>query len=232
MAINKRFTDRNKWQDAWFLSLSPVHKLLWLFLIENCDGSGVWPVSRKYAEFVIGAPVNWEESLKVFNGRVIVHQDKWFIPKFLIFQYPNGITDDSTFTNSVIKLLRHHQLLNKVIQLYGKSFIRVSKDLTKSKPTDKDKGKEKEVSMYIDVFNELWTQYPKKIDKTKALQHFSASVKSDDDVTNIKKALENYLQYIDEEVTNDKYIKHAKTWFNNWKDWVEWTSEKPQRRML
>jgi hypothetical protein len=222
MAINKRFTDTGKWQDAWFSGLSLELKLLWLFLIDSCDCAGMWEVNHKYAEFVIGAPVNWEKVVEVFNGRVKCTGKYWFIPKFLAFQYPDGITEDSNFTLGVIRRLRQHQLLPTVIKLYGKSFVRVSQELIKTRPTPQDKDKDKGTSKYIDVFTELWVQYPKKLDKTTALKHFTTSVKSDEDVNAIKKALANYLLYVKDEVTEERYIKHAKTWFNNWRDWIDY----------
>jgi hypothetical protein len=232
--MDKRFTDTEKWNDPWFCGLSVELKLLWLFLVDSCDVAGVWKVNKKYAEFVIGAPINWEEAGKVFNGRVIIPEksgEYWFLPKYLYFHYPHGLSWDSNFTKGVIMRLSQRKLLKIVIERFGKSFVRVDQDLIKSTPTPQNKNNIIS-SKYIDVFNELWTQYPKKIDKSKALGHFTASVKTDEDAIAIRKALVNYLQYIEEEVTNEKYIKHAKTWFNNWKDWVEWKSEKPQRRML
>jgi len=231
--MDKRFTDTEKWQDPWFCGLSPELKLLWLFLVDSCDVAGIWKVNHKYAEFVIGAPINWESAGKVFNGRVVIPEksgEYWFIPKYLIFHYPNGLSEDSGFTKGVIKRLSQHQVLGVVRELYGKSYVRVTKDLSKSTDTVQNKNKNNIVSKYIDVFNELWTMYPKKIDKSKAYQHFTATVKTDDDSQAIRKALMNYLIYVRDEVENDKYIKHAKTWFNNWKDWVDYKpgSAKPE----
>ena len=35
-----RFTDTNKWHDAWFSSLKPLEKLLFNYLCDNCDIAG------------------------------------------------------------------------------------------------------------------------------------------------------------------------------------------------
>ena len=231
--MDKRFTDTEKWQDPWFCGLSPELKLLWLFLVDSCDVAGVWKVNKKYAEFVIGAPISWEKAGEAFNGRVIIPEksgEYWFLPKYLYFHYPNGLSWDSNFTKGVIVRLSQRKLLKIVVEHFGKSFVRVDQDLIKTTPTPQNKNKSNTTSMYLDVFNELWTQYPKKIDKSKAYQHFTVTVKTEDDAQAIRKALINYLIYVRDEVENEKYIKHAKTWFNNWKDWVDYKpgSSKPE----
>jgi len=71
-------------------------------------------------------------------------------------------------------------------------------------------------------FQEVWSQYPKKVDAKKAFIHFKASVKTDEDFVQIKKALANYKnsKIVQDNEDNGKYIKNGATWFNNWKDWV------------
>jgi hypothetical protein len=96
------------------------------------------------------------------------------------------------------------------------------------------KGKESKVKeiKYSNTFMSVWVRYPKRIGTKRANMHFEASVKNEEDLALINKALDNYLQYIEEEIREERYIKNGDTWFNNWRDWVEWKSEKPQRRML
>ena len=71
-------------------------------------------------------------------------------------------------------------------------------------------------------FQEVWSQYPKKVDAKKAFIHFKASVKTDEDFVQIKQALANYKnsKIVQDNEDNGKYIKNGATWFNNWKDWV------------
>ena len=154
MAATKIFTDKNKWEDPWFAELPPELKLLWLFLIDRCDNAGIWPVNRKYAEFAIGASVDWERAKVAFEGRVTeINPEKWFVPKYLKFQYPQGLTDNSNYTSGVIKKLRAHGLTSRVEELYGRGFLgltkrksRVAQGLanTRSRPQDKDKDKDKD----------------------------------------------------------------------------------------
>ena len=78
-------------------------------------------------------------------------------------------------------------------------------------------NKDKEI---IKEFEILWKQYPNRIGKKDALRHFRASVKTPEDLTNITKALKNYLA--SDWVTKEggKYTQLGKTWFYNWEDWV------------
>jgi len=82
--MSKRYTETNKWEDSFFHALDDKGKLAWLFLLDKCDHAGIWKVNFKLMEFFIGcqARVSW------FDGRVIeLSPEKWFIPKFIKFQY-------------------------------------------------------------------------------------------------------------------------------------------------
>ena len=71
---------------------------------------------------------------------------------------------------------------------------------------------------YYFVFDKIYSKYPSKIGKKAAVRHFNASVKTDKDVIDITKALDNYLN---SERVKKGYIQNASTWFNNWRDWVD-----------
>ena len=70
-------------------------------------------------------------------------------------------------------------------------------------------------------FNILWELYPRKDGRKSALKSYNVSVKTDQDKTNIQKALENYKKSING--TDTKFIKMGSTWFNNWQDYINWT---------
>lgn len=71
---------------------------------------------------------------------------------------------------------------------------------------------------FASVFEDIWTKYPKRIGKKEALRHFMATVKTEEDVDSIWIALKNYET--SERVFNG-FIQNGATWFNNWRDWVE-----------
>ena len=76
---------------------------------------------------------------------------------------------------------------------------------------------------YIPDFDSVWNLYPKKDGKKESIVHFNATVKTEDDFNDILKALDNYKQEI--AGTERKYIKNGSTWFNNWRDWVDYVPE-------
>lgn len=47
--MSKRFTETAKWTDRWFRRLSPNEKLLFLWLVDNCDNAGFWEVDLDLA---------------------------------------------------------------------------------------------------------------------------------------------------------------------------------------
>lgn len=71
-----------------------------------------------------------------------------------------------------------------------------------------------------DGFERLWQRYPVKDGRKDAERHFSASVKTEQDLSDIDVALTNYLKHIG--LNEWKRPKNGKTWFNNWRDWVKW----------
>jgi len=79
----------------------------------------------------------------------------------------------------------------------------------------------KRKNAYSDFFESLWKTYPAKDGKKRAMVHFQATVKSDEDCKRIKTALDNYLAHL--EVETWKKPKNGVTWFGNWQDWETWT---------
>ena len=72
----------------------------------------------------------------------------------------------------------------------------------------------------VDRFEAIWKKYPNKDGKRDALRHFKATVKCEEDWENIQKALGNYLA---SERVKKGFIKNGSTWFNGWRDWVDYT---------
>lgn len=71
-------------------------------------------------------------------------------------------------------------------------------------------------------FEDIWSLYPRRVGKKHALRHFKASVKNEKDLDDIRTALNNYLA--SERVYNG-FIKNGDTWFNNWRDWVNYKED-------
>ena len=70
MKHTKRFTDANKWEDAWYLDLPLKYKMFWLFLLDRCDNAGIWEVNFKLAEFFIGEKFEPTEIMRIMGDRI------------------------------------------------------------------------------------------------------------------------------------------------------------------
>jgi len=50
----KRFTETDKWEDPWFRKLPGVHKLVFIFLIENCNNAGFYELDIDHVAYLTG----------------------------------------------------------------------------------------------------------------------------------------------------------------------------------
>lgn len=128
----KRFTATEKWIDPWFCSLTPINKLFWIYLLDNCDHAGIWKVNWPLVKFHL-----WEEKIdpELFSGRIIVlSSDKWYIPKFIEFQY-GELNETNNTHKSVLKILEKEGVFEGLDSpLAGLQYKGLDKGL------DKDKG--------------------------------------------------------------------------------------------
>lgn len=112
----KRFTETTKWQDPWFRKLPAKMKAFWLYLVDNCDLAGIWNPDMELAGFQIGEEFAMEEIHAHFADRItILENGRWFVPKFIEFQY-GELNPANRCHASVIKALA----LNKCGMRNGK----------------------------------------------------------------------------------------------------------------
>ena len=136
-----RFTDSRKWDDPWFRKLPCKYKAFFLFLIDKCDHAGIWKVDFESAEFHIGEPLDRGELLKMMDGRIVELglKEKWFIPKFINFQYQvssvSELKHDNRVHKSVLDILKKEGAYKPL-----KSPIQGCKDKDKDKDKDNKGG--------------------------------------------------------------------------------------------
>ena len=54
----KRFTDTNKWTDPWFRKLTPNEKLVFMYLVDNCDMAGFIELDLEVISFHTGIQIS------------------------------------------------------------------------------------------------------------------------------------------------------------------------------
>jgi len=141
----KRFTDCDKWQDEWFSELKPEYKLAWLYILDTCTNAGRWKKNFKALNFFCGTNITEQNFKEVFKDRIIEQEGFYFIPKFLKFQYPNGLNSNKKALISVVNELKEYNLLEIVNQTFGDDFIIIDnkKSIKKQRKSNKsliDKG--------------------------------------------------------------------------------------------
>lgn len=107
----KRMTDTDKWKKRFIREMKPQHKLLWFYILDDCNHAGIWEVDMEVASLRIGFTITEDDIPQSFNDRVISFDngDKWFIPEFIDFQY-GELNPNSNVHKSVIALLQKYNL--------------------------------------------------------------------------------------------------------------------------
>lgn len=207
----KRFTDTEKWNDPWYRKLPVIYKKFFDYLCDRCDNAGMWKVDMELAEFHLGTQLNKDEAVVLFDGRIRPMDEKyWYIPGFVSFQF-GELSEDSRPHKSIIELIKKYRV--------SKGYKLRVQDTLKDK--DKDSGKDKDNTVATESnFNALWDLYPNKDGRKMAFKHFQGSVFTPEDLTDLQTAIKNYINYV--RGKDPKYIKSGATFFNNWRDWINW----------
>ncbi len=195
----KRFTETGKWKKKWIRELSPEMKLFWFYLLDNCDHAGIWEVDIELAAFQIGIELDESEILNTFNRKIVPFKPgKWFVPKFIVYQY-GELNESNRAHLSVIKILTKYGLykgLNGVEQgAYKKP--EGAKDKDKDKELDKVKDKESKESQLLTIGIQL-----PELQKDDRFKN-----------RNVKKEFEDFKDYL--LANNKKYSNYAAA-FRRW----------------
>lgn len=172
--MGKRFTDTEKWKKPFIRALKAPYKLLWLYICDDCDHAGIWQVDLEVAQIRIGEQISEQEAIKNFAEKIIPIDNgtKWFIPSFIEFQYPGGLSEKNNAHVGIIKILDKYKNQFKPLTspsnapLYGAMDMDKDKDMVMDKEMDKDKKQKIEIIYPFDSdqFKShwiLWKAYKK-----------------------------------------------------------------------
>lgn len=141
----KRFTDTEKWKKPFIRSLQAPYKLLYLYILDDCDHAGIWQVDFDVAKIRIGEPSLIEDQAVLFFGekiQILNGGEKWFIPAFIDFQY-GELNPKNKVHESVLKIHSKLRIKPHASPLQG------AKDKDKEKDKDKDEDKETENGKFL-----------------------------------------------------------------------------------
>jgi len=107
----KRMTDTDKWKKRFLRELKPQHKLLWFYILDDCNHAGIWDVDIEVASIRVGEELIYDMLPQAFLDKIVIFDngDKWFIPEFIDFQY-GELNPNSNVHKSVIALLEKYNL--------------------------------------------------------------------------------------------------------------------------
>ena len=105
-------TDTDKWKKRFVRELSPQHKLLWFYILDDCNHAGIWEVDLEVASIRVGYELVYDMLPQSFLDKIEIFDngDKWFIPDFIDFQY-GELNPNSNVHKSVIQLLERYNLM-------------------------------------------------------------------------------------------------------------------------
>ena len=144
----KRFTDTDKWKKPFIRGLDGPYKLLWFYILDDCDHAGIWQVDFEVARIRIGEQVDYESAIKLFGDRVHpVSKFKWFIPDFITFQY-GELSEKNRLHLSVIQILSKHNLGPSKPLPRGQG---IEQGQGKGQGQEQGKGK---LEIFVEIFND------------------------------------------------------------------------------
>jgi len=129
----KRLTDTEKWNDDWYISLCNDYRIIWQWLLDNCNHAGVCKRSIKLMNLMCNTDITEATLIEIMEGRLIIVDNNWFIPKFLKFQY-TSLKSQRPVIISVIKELEKNNLIQFIPESFGNDYL-----IIKDKDKDKDK---------------------------------------------------------------------------------------------
>lgn len=142
----KRFIDTELLLNPNVRVTPTLYKLFWIGLITRTDHAGIWVKDFEMMSLLCGGKIE-EEQAKNFFGEHLIDIDegkRWFIPKFLDFQYPNGLSPNVKAHQSVIKILKKYDLFKDGSVRVNLTPSKGLQDMDKDKEEVKDKEKDKD----------------------------------------------------------------------------------------
>jgi len=165
----KRYIDTSFFKSPFVRGLQGAYKGLYLFIICDCEGSGIWAADFEAASLYVGHKVDrsgFEKSFVETGKAVDLKNGKYFMPDFIEHQYPGGLSNSNIAHKNFILELTKFQLLDENLKplkrpLEG-SYVRVmvtnGKEGVGEKPIKPTIPSEAEFMAYYKT--ELAAQFP------------------------------------------------------------------------
>lgn len=229
----KRLSDTDKWKDPFFREMSPIAKIVWIYLLDNCDHAGIWIADYGLLSFQIGFEVSEEHLTKWFGDNVLLYREgRVFIPYFITSQYGYNLErSGNKGAASAAKILASEGIVfgsnssfqvssdSKGSEPYAKGWptlIKIKKKL-KLKKEGESEGKPTRAD-----FEKLYeNSYPLKKGRKKGIERCLVGVHTWDEYRSLERAIEAYKAILKREQTEARYIKQFSTFMGCWTDYLD-----------
>ena len=107
----KRFLETTIFDKQWFRKLSPKLKLAWFYIISRCNHAGIWECDIELMSFQIGDSYTLQELLDSFGENIeSLGDDKYYLTKFISYQYGLPLNPKVKVHSSAIKILNKYNI--------------------------------------------------------------------------------------------------------------------------
>lgn len=222
----RRMIDGDFWEEPKVAKMDDSHRLFILGCINEADDEG-----RLIAELPHLNSIIWKYHKKNIKWVQQIRDEVCNTLRGFQLYQAEGVEYIQLINWERYQILRKDRIKNS---RYPAPPHNVNHLTVKSQPLDSQKSAQDKISkdkiskdnIYVQKFEEIYKDYPNKDSRKEAEKHYNASVKTEQAFENIKKALRNYLEHLKKNTW--KPPKSAKTWFNNWQDWVDY--KEPARK--
>lgn len=109
----------------------------------------------------------------------------------------------------------HKQTNNRPLSDHDQTVVRPSPDTNNNVNNDNKVKKEKKKTTYTPEFDEFWNVYPRKIGKVECFKTWERVIKNGEHPSFIIQCATNYAKDCEMKGTEDRFIKHPKTFLND-----------------
>lgn len=103
-----------------------------------------------------------------------------------------------------------------------------NEDISDNDNEDISDNEDDKQNKYSSTFEEFWKAYPRKVDKGQAYKKYQARLKDGFSPDELLEAAVNYAKQCAKERTEQKFIKHAKTFLGDSTPFIELTGQKQE----
>ncbi len=219
-----RFTEPNKWKDAWFRKLQPPEKLVWLYLVDTCDNAGFFDYDPEMIAFFTGMEQkNVEKAFKGLARGLVGAKDgaEYHIKNFLKHQRNLPLNEINNAHRQIIRIIteKKESFPDLLSSYLGPNEGLISPiGIVKVKVDGKGRGK---VAEYTEDFLEWWKSYSIG-SKRNAFDAWRGQKVAHDMVSTLVGASLAYKAYC---LSVERPFKDGQGWINGrfWE--TEWTHE-------